>query len=45
MLLPAAGVGLLLSHAGAPAPFFLAIFLGLPIGAEIDMLGFFVSRY
>jgi MFS family permease len=45
MLLPAAGVGLLLTHAGAPAPFFVAIFLGLAIGAEIDMLGFFVSRY
>ncbi len=45
MLLPAAGVGLLLSHAGAPAPLFVAIFLGLAIGAEVDMLGFFVSRY
>jgi MFS family permease len=45
MLLPAAGVGLLLSHAGAPAPFFVAICLGLAIGAEVDMLGFFVSRY
>lgn len=45
MLLPAAGVGLLLTHAGAPAPLFVAIFLGLAIGAEIDMLGFFVSRY
>jgi cyanate permease len=45
MLLPAAGVGLLLSHAGAPAPLFVAISLGLAIGAEIDMLGFFVSRY
>ena len=45
MLLPAAGVGLLLTHAGAPAPFFVAICLGLAIGAEIDMLGFFVSRY
>jgi MFS family permease len=45
MLLPAAGVGLLLTHDGSPAPFFVAIFLGLAIGAEIDMLGFFVSRY
>jgi MFS family permease len=45
MLLPALGVGLLLSHAGAPAPLFVAIFLGLAIGAEVDMLGFFVSRY
>jgi hypothetical protein len=45
MLLPAAGVGLLLTHGTAPAPFFAAICLGLAIGAEIDMLGFFVSRY
>jgi MFS family permease len=45
MLLPAAGVALLLSHAGSPAPLFAAICLGLAIGAEIDMLGFFVSRY
>jgi len=45
MLLPAVGVGLLLSHAGSPAPFFAAICLGLAIGAEVDMMGFFVSRY
>jgi MFS family permease len=45
MLLPAAGVGLLLTHAGSPAPFFAAICIGLAIGAEVDMLGFFVSRY
>lgn len=45
MLLPAAGVGLLLSHAGSPAPLLAAICFGLAIGAEVDMLGFFVSRY
>jgi MFS family permease len=45
MLLPPVGVGILLSHAGSPAPLFAAIFLGLAIGAEIDMLGYFVSRY
>ena len=45
MLLPPLGVGLLLSHAGSPAPFFAAICIGLAIGSEIDMLGFFVSRY
>ena len=45
MLLPPFGIVLLLSHAGNPAPFFAAICLGLAIGAEIDMLGFFVSRY
>jgi MFS family permease len=45
MLLPPAGVGILLSHAGSPAPLFAAICLGLAIGAEVDMLGYFVSRY
>ena len=45
MLLPVVGVALLLSGAGSPAPFFVAICLGLAIGAEVDMLGFFVSRY
>ena len=45
MLLPPLGVGLLLTHAGSPAPFFAAICMGLAIGAEVDMLGFFVSRY
>jgi MFS family permease len=45
MFLPVAGVGLLWSHAGAPAPFFAAICIGLAIGAEVDMLGFFASRY
>jgi predicted MFS family arabinose efflux permease len=45
MLLPVLGVGLLASHAGDPAPFFSAVCIGLAIGAEVDMLGFFVSRY
>jgi MFS family permease len=45
MLLPVAGIALLLSGAGSPAPFFAAICIGLAIGAEVDMLGFFVSRY
>ncbi|HWE74252.1 MAG TPA: MFS transporter [Stellaceae bacterium] len=45
MFLPVVGVGLLWSHAGAPAPFFAAICVGLAIGAEVDMLGFFTSRY
>jgi MFS family permease len=45
MLLPPVGVGLLVSGLGSPAPFFAAICIGLAIGAEIDMLGFFVSRY
>jgi MFS family permease len=45
MLLPVAAIGLLLSHAGSPAPFLAALCFGLSIGAEVDMLGFFVSRY
>ena len=45
MLLPVCGVGLLWSSAGSPAPFFAALCIGLAIGAEVDMLGFFVSRY
>ncbi len=45
MLLPPVGAVLLLTHAGVPAPLFAAIFLGIAIGAEVDMLGFFVSRY
>jgi MFS family permease len=45
MLLPVVALGLLLSHAGSPAPFFAALCIGLAIGAEVDMLGFFVSRY
>jgi MFS family permease len=45
MLLPPLGVGILLSHAGGSAPFWAAVCLGLAIGAEVDMMGFFVSRY
>ncbi len=45
MLLPPLGLALLISHAGSPAPLFAAICIGLAIGAEVDMLGFFVSRY
>ena len=45
MLLPVFGVALLWSGAGAPAPFFAAVLMGLAIGAEVDMLGFFTSRY
>jgi len=45
MMLPALGVALLVSHAYAPAPLLAAICCGLAIGAEVDMLGFFTSRY
>jgi predicted MFS family arabinose efflux permease len=45
MLLPVLGVGLLRIGAGSPGPLIAAICIGLAIGAEVDMLGFFVSRY
>lgn len=45
MLLPVCGVGLLWSGAGGSGPFWAAVCIGLAIGAEVDMLGFFVSRY
>jgi len=45
MFLPVVGVGLLFGHVHSPGPFFAAICIGLAIGAEVDMLGFFVSRY
>ena len=45
MLLPPFGVGLLLSHAAGSVPFYAALCFGLAIGAEVDMMGFFVSRY
>ncbi len=45
MLLPVCGVGLLWSGAGGNAPLYAAICIGLAIGAEVDMLGFFASRY
>ena len=34
-----------MSHAAGSAPFLGAICLGLGIGAEIDLMAFFVSRY
>jgi MFS family permease len=45
MLLPALGVELLLTHANGPVPLYAALCFGLAIGAEVDMMGFFVSRY
>ena len=45
MLLPVVGVGLLRIGAHSPAPLIAAVCIGLAIGAEVDMLGFFVSRY
>lgn len=42
---PMIGLALLMSHAAGAAPFFGAICLGLGIGAEIDLMAFFASRY
>lgn len=42
---PMIGLALLLSHAAGAAPFLGAICLGIGIGAEIDLMAFFASRY
>ncbi len=42
---PMIGLALLMSHAAGAAPFLGAICLGLGIGAEIDLMAFFASRY
>ena len=44
-LLPLAGVGLLAFGAGGPALPLAAIALGFGLGAEVDVIGFMVSRY
>ncbi|HEU0217829.1 MAG TPA: MFS transporter [Stellaceae bacterium] len=43
--MPMIGLVLLMSQAGGAVPFLGAIFCGLGIGAEIDLMAFFVSRY
>lgn len=45
LLLPAVGCALLASNLAGSAPIIGVMLLGLGIGAEIDMMGFFVSRY
>jgi MFS family permease len=42
---PMIGLALLMSHATGAVPFLGAICLGLGIGAEIDLMAFFASRY
>jgi MFS family permease len=42
---PMVGLALLMSHAAGAAPFLGAICLGIGIGAEIDLMAFFASRY
>jgi len=44
-LLPMIGIAILASGAGGIAPFLGAIACGLGIGAEIDLMAFFTSRY
>jgi len=44
-VMPMIGLALLMSHAGGATPFAGAICLGIGIGAEIDLMAFFASRY
>lgn len=44
-LMPMVGLAILMSQAGGAAPFVGAICCGLGIGAEIDLMAFFASRY
>jgi MFS family permease len=44
-VLPMIGIAILISGAGGFAPFLGAIACGLGIGAEIDLMAFFTSRY
>jgi len=44
-LLPLGGVGILAAGVGGPAPFLAATALGFGLGAEVDVIGFMVSRY
>ena len=44
-LLPLAGVGILAAGLGGPALILAAIALGFGLGAEVDVIGFMVSRY
>ena len=43
--LPALGCALLASGAGGAAPIIAVLLCGAGLGVEIDMMGFFVSRY
>jgi MFS family permease len=44
-ILPMIGIALFASGAGGFVPFVAALLSGLGIGAEIDMMAFFISRY
>jgi MFS family permease len=45
LALPAIGCALLASGVGGPAPIIAVLLCGAGLGVEIDMMGFFVSRY
>jgi MFS family permease len=44
-IVPMAGIGLLASKAGGAVPLLGAGLCGLGVGAEVDLMAFFVSRY
>ncbi|MGH9255166.1 MAG: MFS transporter [Vicinamibacterales bacterium] len=44
-LLPLVAISLLLTGAGGAAPVLAAVSLGFGLGAEVDVIGFLVSRY
>ena len=44
-ILPMIGTALFASGTGGLGPFLGALFCGAALGAEIDLMGFFVSRY
>jgi MFS family permease len=44
-VIPMGGIALLASGAGGSVPFYGAILCGLGVGAEVDLMAFFTSRY
>ena len=44
-IVPMAGIALLASKAGGSVPLLGAILCGIGVGAEVDLMAFFVSRY
>jgi MFS family permease len=44
-IIPMAGIGLLASNAAGMVPLLGAILCGVGVGAEVDLMAFFVSRY
>ena len=44
-VVPMLGIAALASEAGGLAPYLGAVFCGIGVGAEVDLMAFFVSRY